>query len=44
MGHKKGDFPVVESQIETMLSLPIYPELRDDEMRHVVETIKSFNF
>ena len=44
MGHKKGDFPVVESQVETMLSLPIFPELRDDEMRHVAETIKSFNF
>lgn len=44
MKHKRGDFPVVESLAETMLSLPIYPELRDDEMHHVVETIKNFNF
>ncbi len=44
LGYKKGDFPVVESQVETMLSLPIYPELRDDEIRYVIEAIQSFKF
>lgn len=42
LGYKLGDFPVAERQAQTMLSLPIYPELTDEEVWYVVKSIKSF--
>jgi dTDP-4-amino-4,6-dideoxygalactose transaminase len=42
LGYGTGDFPVTERHVRTMLSLPIYPELTDAEVRHVVETIGDF--
>jgi len=37
LGHKKGDFPVSEKCCEEILSLPMYPELSEEEIRYVVE-------
>jgi len=42
LGYGPGDFPVTERHVRTMLSLPIYPELTDEETGHVVETIRLF--
>ncbi|MFH0798405.1 MAG: DegT/DnrJ/EryC1/StrS family aminotransferase, partial [Candidatus Woesearchaeota archaeon] len=42
IGHKEGDFPVSENCAKSILSLPLYPELTDEEMYYVVENIKSF--
>lgn len=42
LGYRKGDFPVAERQAETILSLPIYPELRDEQVEWVIEAIRSF--
>jgi dTDP-4-amino-4,6-dideoxygalactose transaminase len=42
LGHKQGDFPVVEKLARTMLSLPIYPELEDFEIDYVVREIRKF--
>ena len=42
LGYKKGDFPAAEHAALHTLALPIYPELSDDQMAHVVEKIKSF--
>ena len=42
LGHKKGDFPVTEKLAATILSLPIYPELEDDEVYYVIERIRQF--
>jgi len=42
LGHKPGDFPVTERHVQTMMSLPIYPELRNEEVRYVVENIAGF--
>ena len=42
MGYQKGDFPMSEQAAEEVLALPIYPELRDDEQRTVVEAIRDF--
>jgi dTDP-4-amino-4,6-dideoxygalactose transaminase len=39
---KKGDFPVAERQASRILSLPIYPELEEAELQHVVASIKKF--
>lgn len=42
LGHKTGDFPVAEHAAAEVLSVPIYPELIEDQLGHVVETIKAF--
>jgi dTDP-4-amino-4,6-dideoxygalactose transaminase len=42
LGYKLGDFPVAECAAKEVLALPIYPELRDDEVETVVEGIRRF--
>jgi len=42
LGYKLGDFPVAERAAQEVLALPIYPELRDDEVKTVVEGIRRF--
>ena len=42
MGYKKGDFPITEEKVTSILSLPMFPELREEEIDYVVEKIKSF--
>ncbi|NQT75362.1 MAG: DegT/DnrJ/EryC1/StrS family aminotransferase [Candidatus Omnitrophica bacterium] len=39
LGHKKGDFPVSERCCGEILSLPMYPELSEEEIGYVVETL-----
>lgn len=42
LGYKKGDFPVTEKLAETGLSLPMFPEITDDQIEYVVENIRKF--
>ena len=42
LGYKKGDFPVSESLAENGISLPMYAELKDDQIEYVAEKIKEF--
>jgi len=42
LGYKLGDFPNAERYAKTMISLPIYPELSDAEVNHVVAAVRSF--
>ena len=42
LGHKEGDFPCAESTAKRILSLPMYPELTENQVRYVVEKIKEF--
>lgn len=42
LGYKKGDFPVTEQLAETGLSLPMYPELTDEQIEFVAVKIKEF--
>jgi dTDP-4-amino-4,6-dideoxygalactose transaminase len=42
LGYKKGDFPVTENLAETGLSLPMYPELSDEQIKYVSDKIKLF--
>lgn len=42
LGYRKGDFPVTEEQSGTILSLPVFAELSDGQVRHVVSTIRAF--
>jgi len=39
--YKKGDFPVAEKAYESILSLPMYPELNKNEIECVLESITS---
>ena len=41
-GGGKGKFPVAESLAKRTLSLPMFPELRNEEIDYVCEKIKDF--
>jgi len=40
--HKAGDFPVASSYQSQILSLPMYPELSEEQINYVVQKIKQF--
>ena len=42
LGHKVGAFPESESAAKETVALPIYPELSEAQLRHVVESIRDF--
>jgi dTDP-4-amino-4,6-dideoxygalactose transaminase len=39
LGHGKGDFPVAERAAAEMISLPLFPGIRDDQQREVVSAL-----
>ncbi len=39
MGHKPGDFPISEAAAKETIALPMYPELTDAMLSHVVGSI-----
>ncbi len=39
--HKDGDFPISEKAAESVVSIPIYPELTQAEQEEVIEAVKS---
>lgn len=42
LGHKPGDFPHAERAASEVLSLPMYPELRAEQIARVAEAIGEF--
>jgi dTDP-4-amino-4,6-dideoxygalactose transaminase len=42
LGYKIGDFPETEKLAESCLSLPMFPELSENQIEFVAEKIKSF--
>jgi dTDP-4-amino-4,6-dideoxygalactose transaminase len=42
LGYKRGDFPITEAYAESILSLPIFPELDDEKVAYVVDGIRDF--
>ena len=42
LGYKEGDFPVSERSASRILSLPVYPELKKEEIRYIKNTINEF--
>ena len=42
LGYKKGDFPNSERIAEAGLSLPMFPEMTDEQINYVVGKIKEF--
>lgn len=41
MGMKEGELPITERVAHEVLSLPLYPELGEEKIDYVVETLKS---
>ena len=41
LGYKAGDFPVTEAAAGRILSLPMFAELADAQIDHVVDTVRS---
>lgn len=42
LGYKKGDFPISEKYAQEVLSLPLFPELKEEQIKHVCEVINEF--
>lgn len=42
LNYSDGDFPVAEKYASQIISLPMYPELKEEEIKYVCEKIKQF--
>ena len=42
LGYKRGDFPITEAYAETIVSLPIFPELDDEKVAYVANAIHEY--
>ena len=42
LGFRKGQFPVSEQLAQEIISIPMYPELTNEQRQHVVNHIKKF--
>jgi dTDP-4-amino-4,6-dideoxygalactose transaminase len=42
LGYKKGDFPVTEGCMDDILSMPMFAELTEEEIKYTAECIKEF--
>jgi dTDP-4-amino-4,6-dideoxygalactose transaminase len=42
LGYSEGDFPESERASSEVLSLPVYPELTEEELDYVVESVRAF--
>ena len=42
LGYKEGSFPATEQCTKEILSLPMYPELTEEQIRYVADKVKEF--
>jgi dTDP-4-amino-4,6-dideoxygalactose transaminase len=42
LGFQKGDFPIAEKLADTVLSLPLWPGMKQHEVEYVADAIRSF--
>ena len=43
LGYRQGDFPHAERAATEVLSIPVYPELRRDQLEYVAQLIRDFD-
>jgi len=41
LGYKKGDFPVAEKVAQEIISLPMYPHLKEKQLKFIINTLKN---
>ncbi|MDP2907445.1 MAG: DegT/DnrJ/EryC1/StrS family aminotransferase, partial [Nanoarchaeota archaeon] len=44
LGYKKNDFPITENICKTVLSLPIHPFLKEEEINYINKNLNNFFF
>ena len=42
LGYKQGSFPVAENAANKLISLPMYPELKREQIEYVAQSIKDY--
>jgi dTDP-4-amino-4,6-dideoxygalactose transaminase len=42
LGYRRGDLPVAEQSTESVLSLPVYPEMTEEQQETVIAAVQSF--
>ncbi|MBA3445042.1 MAG: DegT/DnrJ/EryC1/StrS family aminotransferase [Gemmatimonadales bacterium] len=42
LGYRRGSLPAAEAATESVLSLPVYPELKPEQQETVIEAVQSF--
>lgn len=42
LGYQRGDFPLAEALADTVLSLPLFPGMSEEQQAHVCQTIQAF--
>ena len=42
LGYRRGDFPHAERAAEEVLSLPVHPELREEQVEYVAKMVRRF--
>jgi len=42
LGHQKGDFPTAEKISEKVISLPMYPELKEEDIHYIANKIVEY--
>ena len=42
LGYKKGDLPIAEEISDTVISLPMYYGMTDEEVQYVIDVVNNF--
>ncbi len=42
LGYKRGDLPHTERAADRILSLPMFPELTEEQIEHVIKSVRAF--
>lgn len=42
LGYKKGDFPMAERDVSSIITLPCHPYLKDEELTYMINTVSQF--
>jgi dTDP-4-amino-4,6-dideoxygalactose transaminase len=42
LGYRRGSLPVAEAAMDSVISLPIYPEMTEEQQNAVIRAVKSF--